>query len=451
MREKMAEYDLTSKIGQYLDRHLVFPLLEFLSVKEIYHERDMLEGKLNLLSNTKMVDYIMDVYRSLHPDKEVPPDMYDKRTVVVEEMKKLMNQTKPILEIFSEEEVISKIQETRDGRILFDYMATNHGFRQDMLDTLYKFAKFKYECGDYSTAAQYLYFFRVLISQNDKNAMPALWGKLASEILKQDWDQALEDLNQLQEVIDSNTFVTPLQSLQQRTWLIHWSLFVYFNHPQGRDFIIDKFLYQPAYLNAIQTTCPHILRYLTTAVITNKNRRRQVLKDLVKVIQQESYTYRDPITEFVEDLYVNFNFDGAQQKLRDCETVLINDFFLVACIEDFIENARMFIFETFCRIHNCISINMLSDKLNMVPEEAERWIVNLIRNAHLDAKIDSKLGHVVMGSQNVSPYQQVIEKTKNLIYRSQALASNIEKRDASKNATSKPQQQAGSSMWGADM
>lgn len=42
------------------------------------------------------------------------------------------------------------------------------------------------------------------------------------------------------------------------------------------------------YLNAIQTMCPHILRYLTTAVITNKDvrKRRQVLKDLVKVIQQ---------------------------------------------------------------------------------------------------------------------------------------------------------------------
>ena len=34
---------------------------------------------------------------------------------------------------------------------------------------------------------------------------------------------------------------------------------------------------------------------------------------------------------------------------------------------------------------------MLADKLNMVPDEAERWIVNLIRNARLDAKIDSKL------------------------------------------------------------
>lgn len=36
---------------------------------------------------------------------------------------------------------------------------------------------------------------------------------------------------------------------------------------------------------------------------------------------QESYTYRDPITEFVECLYVNFDFDGAQKKLRECETV----------------------------------------------------------------------------------------------------------------------------------
>lgn len=37
------------------------------------------------------------------------------------------------------------------------------------------------------------------------------------------------------------------------------------------------------------------------------------------------------------------------------------------------------------------SCSMLADKLNMTPEEAERWIVNLIRNARLDAKLDSKL------------------------------------------------------------
>ena len=39
---------------------------------------------------------------------------------------------------------------------------------------------------------------------------------------------------------------------------------------------------------------------------------------------------------------------------------------------------------------------MLSEKLNLNYEEAERWIVNLIRGSKLDAKIDSESGTVVM-------------------------------------------------------
>ena len=31
----MAEYDLTSKVGSYLDRHLIFPMLEFLTEKKV--------------------------------------------------------------------------------------------------------------------------------------------------------------------------------------------------------------------------------------------------------------------------------------------------------------------------------------------------------------------------------------------------------------------------------
>ncbi|XP_041757688.1 eukaryotic translation initiation factor 3 subunit E-B-like [Coregonus clupeaformis] len=108
-----------------------------------------------------------------------------------------------------------------------------------------------------------------------------------------------------------------------------------------------------------------------------------------------------------------------------CLQILVNYFFLVDFLEDFIQNARLFFFKTFCCIHQCISISMLADKLNMTPEEAEQWIVNLIRDARLDGKIDSKL--------SVSPYQKVIEKTKSLSFSNQMLAMSVEKKVANSN------------------
>ena len=33
-----------------------------------------------------------------------------------------------------------------------------------------------------------------------------MWGKLAAEILMQNWDTALEELNRLKEIIDSKVF-----------------------------------------------------------------------------------------------------------------------------------------------------------------------------------------------------------------------------------------------------
>lgn len=45
------------------------------------------------------------------------------------------------------------------------------------------------------------------------------------------------------------------------------------------------------------------------------------MRELMKVIQQESYTYADPITQFLECLYIDYDFEGAQQKLKECEEV----------------------------------------------------------------------------------------------------------------------------------
>jgi len=184
-------------------------------------------------------------------------------------------------------------------------------------------------------------------------------------------------------------------------------------------------------LSAIQSTCPHILRYLVVAVIINK-KRRTGYKDLVKILQQESYTYRDPITELIESLSVNFDFDGAQSKLRECEKVVMNDFFLVSCHDEFIESARALIFEAFFKIHHCIDLGPMMEKLNMDRDSSERWIVNFIRNARLDTKIDSKANLIIMGTQYPTVYQKVIEKTWGLASKTYNLANNIAKSETGK-------------------
>lgn len=54
-----------------------------------------------------------------------------------------------------------------------------------MLDSLYRYAKFQYECGNYSAASLCLYYYRNLVPQQNPNYLSALYGKLASEILLQ--------------------------------------------------------------------------------------------------------------------------------------------------------------------------------------------------------------------------------------------------------------------------
>lgn len=72
----------------------------------------------------------------------------------------------------------------------------------EQIEALYQFAKFQFECGNYSGAADFLYQYRALCT-NAERSLSALWGKLAAEILMQNWDIALDELNRLKEIIDS--------------------------------------------------------------------------------------------------------------------------------------------------------------------------------------------------------------------------------------------------------
>ncbi|KAH9010318.1 eukaryotic translation initiation factor 3 subunit 6 [Lactarius pseudohatsudake] len=216
---------------------------------------------------------------------------------------------------------------------------------------------------------------------------------LASDILTGKWGVALEELNTFPSTLDARAGATPLSgaaaqsqghaeplaTLHSRAWLVHLSLFVHFNHPAGHTLLLETFL-APAYLNTIQSAAPWVLRYLAVSAVLS--RRAQASGGTATV----SSRVRHAIREVVKVVYQYA--DGDQ----------------------FLDNARYLISETYCRIHQRIDIADLSARLNLSPDEGEKWIIDLEKN-------------VIEIHPALPISQSVIEKTCRLSIRTQALGA----------------------------
>ncbi|KAG6411493.1 hypothetical protein SASPL_129576 [Salvia splendens] len=333
-----SKFDLTPRIAPNLDRHLVFPLLEFLQERGLYPEEDILKAKIELLNHTNMVDYAMDIHKSLYRSDDVPQGV---RAEVVGRLKALEDGAAPLIGFLQNPQAVQELR--ADKQYNLQMLKERFQIGPEQIDALYDYAKFQFECGNYSGAADYLYQYRALCTNSDKS-LSALWGQLAAEVLMQNWDISLEELNHLKEIIDSK---------------VVW------------------------YLNAIQTNAPHLLQYLATAFVVNKRRRPQ-FKEFIKAI-------------------LNDPFLGKRIEEGNFTTVPLRD--------EFLENACLFIFETYWHIHQLIDMGVLAEKLNLNYEEAERWIVNLIRTSKVEARIDSKLGTIIMEPNDTNVYEQLFNHT----------------------------------------
>ena len=68
----MAEYDLTTKLIPFLDRHLVFPVLLNSSLSELYKPEDVQLALYELAKSTDLVDYTLELFAKVFPDQNVP-------------------------------------------------------------------------------------------------------------------------------------------------------------------------------------------------------------------------------------------------------------------------------------------------------------------------------------------------------------------------------------------
>jgi len=419
-------------------------VLEFLEDKKIYSHKDLRKAKLDLVSKTKMMDYAVSEYKAFYGTDDVPAEMEEKKLAVYKELETSQAACGALVDHLEKLVQQEEEGEAREGEDAEKIMETRKlGVTDKNIAALYPYAKLNYDCGRYQLAALALKFYRKLQQdslKDEEKSFTALWGKLAAELLFTNFAAAQADLRDLREEIARREALrrtsSHLELLQQRTWLIHWSLFIFwrFESAEGPGLLIE-YLFNEFYV--IQTNCPHILRYLVAAVVISKSRKTP-LKDTIKLLSSEE-KYSDPITRFLLCICRDYDFDLTQSLLAECAEVVSKDFFLSKFLDAFLEGARLLVFEYYCRIHKCIEIAALGNVLFGVDasrsdEETENRIVELIRTVGLTAHVDSEQHRITMvhkhqAKQNV--YNQVIERLrgKNVDHRTRTLIAQLDKKD----------------------
>jgi len=437
-------WNLTKAMAPFLDPQQTFRLITFQLEHvqpTVFKPEDLKKQQLKILKTLDMVDLTWELerdIRALPVEADMPQEYQEKADTVWRKLETLEGSYGEVTDKIADKDVQDQLTNQRDNRMLWNLLKDRHNFKDEDLDTIFDYGKSKYDIGEYEEGSNALYIFGLLAPYEHSKHANAVWGKLSCEILRGDqWDIAFEELNHLKESIDKSTSaMDSLTLLNWRTWLLHWSLFCFFNpttklpNKQGckkTSQLIELFLNSEEYKNAIETICPWMLRYLAVVIVTSKGieKKNYKLNQLIRLIEQEKYNYSDPITDFLLCLNYHYDFEAAQLKLQQSRDVLRSGYFLHEYVEDFIEHGRVLMFEMFCRIHQKIKIHTIAEKLNMTQEDAELWIVELIRNARLDAKIDSENGTIIMGNDPAVPYQQILTRTHNLAMTTSILINSV--------------------------
>jgi translation initiation factor 3 subunit E len=401
---------------------------------ELYDPKVVTREKIKALEQTNMIDMIDDEYKRYPDDAsfqatyQVQQPILDvRRNEVFDKIDNAPEQVQSVIAFFDNNLLIEELKAT-PANFTLEHISAHQGITADLLEKYYRFAKFRYECGMYSDAETMLGNYLSVVQTQNSSVIGALWGRLACRILQAHWNSALSDLVAVKETVEVRN-VAPIDQLRQRAWLLHWALFVYINQDDGINALVD-FITEKAYLQTMENLCPWLLRYYTAFVILSPNRRKTMLRDLLNEIQSMNYQYSDPITEFLSSLYNQFDFDEAQQKLKECQELVKADFFLQIYADQFVHEARVMICEMYCAINRRVDLQMLAEKLQLTEEEAERWMVDMVRGSTsgsttLDAKIDSSAKQVIMATPSRTAHQLVVDRTRDLTVRSVVLSTNL--------------------------
>lgn len=111
-----------------------------------------------------MTDFVGDLFAKINNLDERPEEYAQKRDEVLKKREQLQNECSNIQDLLADTEVINNLRSDKVQNLI--YLKENHGVTSEMVDALYEFGQFQYSCGDYNSASELLYQFRILVRRH---------------------------------------------------------------------------------------------------------------------------------------------------------------------------------------------------------------------------------------------------------------------------------------------
>jgi len=119
--EVAKEYDLLPRLIVHLDRHLIYPLLQYLADQ---HEDDaesieFVKAKYELLKKTNMTDYVASLYCEINEVEKAPEEFANKRQEVLDRLELFAQESEKITDLLGREDVVTSLRSDKVANLEF--------------------------------------------------------------------------------------------------------------------------------------------------------------------------------------------------------------------------------------------------------------------------------------------------------------------------------------------
>ncbi|SCQ16385.1 eukaryotic translation initiation factor 3 subunit E, putative [Plasmodium ovale] len=460
-----AQSNLIGKVCSYLDPHMTQIIFAWLKENKILDDTEI-EKNLSIMNDGCERELIGIENEFTNGNRGVISNCLDSLEIEIEEFQQAMNDYKndQINKIGGSVEKKSIMALREWCNVYSSEKNITYTFSDNIDDKILKLSRYYYQKKDYEKSKKNLLLYilnisEIVINISDSPKMRTCYWGIISNIINSYFqninnddyifckndeqkiiikDEIINEINvcvetivKLSQLLNKDK-VTKNEIILQRSWLIHWSLILIFHffmyviyikniYPKNNLFsMLQEWFIDEKNLSILNIICPHIIRYYCVYAIFYRNRKDhfELILNTVNMVKSK---YTDSFTSLLISIFTDYDFNMAQKCIAEIGFLSSQDVFLYKLKSYIEEQSRFIIFETYCRIHKSINIDMIANKVNLPRDEAEKWIVNLIRNAKLDAKIDSEKNCIEISTTLPNLYQQVIDKTQNLTMRSNFL------------------------------